>query len=132
MHTASAAFLDALQEAGDSCVFANFGSDHPAPIEAIAAARAAGRPAPAIVACPNKMVAQRGARPRATRRPRPGAAGRGRGGDWTRHSGGARGETLRGGRRAARQRLTARGHPRRIAAWRWLRRLLAMRGMHHA
>ena len=39
MYTASAAFLDSLQEAGVSCVFANPGSDHPALIEAIAAAR---------------------------------------------------------------------------------------------
>jgi acetolactate synthase-1/2/3 large subunit len=57
MYTASAAFLDSLQEAGVSCVFANFGSDHPALIEAIAAARAEGRRVPTIVTCPNEMVA---------------------------------------------------------------------------
>jgi acetolactate synthase-1/2/3 large subunit len=57
MYTASAAFLDSLQEAGVAHVFANFGSDHPALIEAIAAARAAGRPVPAFVTCPNEMVA---------------------------------------------------------------------------
>ena len=57
MYTASAAFLDTLQQAGVSYVFANFGSDHPALIEAIATARAAGRPLPAIITCPNEMVA---------------------------------------------------------------------------
>jgi acetolactate synthase I/II/III large subunit len=57
MYTASAAMLDALQEAGVSYIFANFGSDHPALIEAIAEARSLGRPIPAIVTCPNEMVA---------------------------------------------------------------------------
>lgn len=57
MYTVSAALLDSLQEAGVSYVFANFGSDHPALIEAIAAARADGRPVPSIVTCPNEMVA---------------------------------------------------------------------------
>jgi acetolactate synthase I/II/III large subunit len=57
MVTASAAMLDALQEAGVSYIFANFGSDHPALIEAIAEARSRGRPIPAIVTCPNEMVA---------------------------------------------------------------------------
>ncbi len=36
MYSASAAMLEALTEAGVSCIFANFGSDHPALIEAIA------------------------------------------------------------------------------------------------
>jgi acetolactate synthase I/II/III large subunit len=57
MYTASAAMLEALQEAGVSYVFANFGSDHPALIEAIAEARALGRQIPAVVTCPNEMVA---------------------------------------------------------------------------
>ena len=57
MHTASAAMIEALQEAGVSYIFANFGSDHPALLEAIAEARASGRPIPAIVTCPNEMVA---------------------------------------------------------------------------
>ncbi len=57
MYTASAAMLDALQEAGVSCIFANFGSDHPALIEAIAEGRSLGRPIPAIVTCPTEMVA---------------------------------------------------------------------------
>jgi acetolactate synthase I/II/III large subunit len=57
MHTASAAMLEALQEAGVSYIFANFGSDHPALIEAIAEARALGRSIPAVVTCPHEMVA---------------------------------------------------------------------------
>ncbi len=57
MYTASAAMLEALEEAGVSYIFANFGSDHPALLEAIAEARASGRPIPAIVTCPNEMVA---------------------------------------------------------------------------
>lgn len=57
MDTASTAFLDALTEAGVSHIFANFGSDHPALIEAVAEARAHGRPIPAIITCPNEMVA---------------------------------------------------------------------------
>jgi acetolactate synthase-1/2/3 large subunit len=57
MYTASAAVLEALQEAGVSYIFANFGSDHPALLEAIAEARSLGRPIPAIVTCPHEMVA---------------------------------------------------------------------------
>ncbi len=57
MYTASAALLEALQEAGVAYIFANFGSDHPALIEAIAEARSLGRPIPAVVTCPNEMVA---------------------------------------------------------------------------
>jgi acetolactate synthase I/II/III large subunit len=57
MYTASTAMLEALQEAGVSYIFANFGSDHPAIIEAIAEARAVGQPIPAVVTCPNEMVA---------------------------------------------------------------------------
>ncbi|TGD94786.1 thiamine pyrophosphate-requiring protein [Methylobacterium nonmethylotrophicum] len=56
MYTTSSAFLDALVEANVSFVFANVGSDHPALIEAIAEARAAGRRIPEIVTCPNEMV----------------------------------------------------------------------------
>jgi acetolactate synthase-1/2/3 large subunit len=57
MHTASTALLDALNEAGVSFIFANFGSDHPALVEAIAEARAHDRKIPAIVTSPNEMVA---------------------------------------------------------------------------
>jgi acetolactate synthase I/II/III large subunit len=57
MYTASNAFLDSLQEAGVEFIFANFGSDHPGLIEAIAAARAEGREIPRVVTCPNEMLA---------------------------------------------------------------------------
>ena len=57
MVTASAAMLEALQEAGVSYIFANFGSDHPALIEAIAEARSLGRSIPAVITCPHEMVA---------------------------------------------------------------------------
>ena len=57
MTTASAAFLDALQEAGITHLFVNLGSDHPAFVEAYAEARATGRPVPDLVTCPNEMVA---------------------------------------------------------------------------
>ncbi len=39
-----------------SYLFANFGSDHPAVIEAIAEARATGRKIPSVITCPNEMV----------------------------------------------------------------------------
>ena len=57
MYTASTALLEALSEWGVSHIFANFGSDHPALIEAIAEARAHGRAIPAVITCPNEMVA---------------------------------------------------------------------------
>ena len=57
MTTASAAFLDALHEAGITHLFVNLGSDHPAFVEAYAEARATGRPVPDLVTCPNEMVA---------------------------------------------------------------------------
>jgi acetolactate synthase-1/2/3 large subunit len=57
MYTASTALLEALVEWGVTHIFANFGSDHPALIEAIAEARATGRTIPAVVTCPNEMVA---------------------------------------------------------------------------
>jgi acetolactate synthase I/II/III large subunit len=57
VYTTATAFLEALHEAGVAFIFANFGSDHPALIEAFAEARATGRPVPAIVTCPNEMVA---------------------------------------------------------------------------
>jgi acetolactate synthase I/II/III large subunit len=56
MYTTSSAFLDALKEAKVSYIFANFGSDHPAMVEAIAEARALGQDIPEIVTCPNEMV----------------------------------------------------------------------------
>lgn len=56
MYTTSTAFLEALIEAGVSHIFANFGSDHPGLIEAIAKARAEGRPIPRVITCPNEMA----------------------------------------------------------------------------
>lgn len=56
MYTTSSAFLDALIEHDVSFIFANLGSDHPALVEAIAEARAAGRAIPEMVTCPNEMV----------------------------------------------------------------------------
>ena len=57
MYTASSAILDALVEAGVEYLFANFGSDHPGLIEAIAQARAANRPCPKVITAPTEMVA---------------------------------------------------------------------------
>jgi acetolactate synthase-1/2/3 large subunit len=57
MTTTSSAILEALVEAGVECIFANFGSDHPALIEAIAQARADGRPCPRVITSPVEMVA---------------------------------------------------------------------------
>lgn len=56
MYTASTAFLDALQDAGVKVIFGNFGSDHPALLEAIAEARAHGRAIPQVVTAPFEMV----------------------------------------------------------------------------
>lgn len=56
MYTTSTAFLEALDEAGVSYVFANLGSDHPALVEAFAEARATGRKVPKMITCPNEMV----------------------------------------------------------------------------
>ncbi len=57
MYTASSALIDALVAAGVSYIFANLGSDHPPIVEALAEARAKGRGVPALVTCPNEMVA---------------------------------------------------------------------------
>jgi acetolactate synthase I/II/III large subunit len=57
MYSASTALLEALGAAGVTHVYANFGSDHPALVEAIAEARAHGRAIPMIVTSPNEMVA---------------------------------------------------------------------------
>jgi len=56
MYTASHALLDALTQAGVSYIFGNFGSDHPALLEAISEADAHGRPVPKIVTAPYEMV----------------------------------------------------------------------------
>jgi len=57
MYTASTAFLEALAEAGVDYLFCNFGSDHPAMIEALAEASRSGRRLPKVITCPNEMVA---------------------------------------------------------------------------
>lgn len=57
LYTGSAAFLEALVEAGVDYVFANFGSDHPALIECLAEAKAKGIRMPRLITCPNEMVA---------------------------------------------------------------------------
>jgi acetolactate synthase-1/2/3 large subunit len=57
MYTASTALLESLTAAGVSYIFANFGSDHPALIEALAEARAHGKAVPSVITCPNEMVA---------------------------------------------------------------------------
>ncbi len=49
--------LEALVEAGVDCLFANFGSDHTAIIEALAAAREQRRPVPRVITAPAEMVA---------------------------------------------------------------------------
>ncbi len=57
MYTTSTAFLEALAELGVAYVFVNFGSDHAAIIEALAAARAEGRRLPEVIVCPHESVA---------------------------------------------------------------------------
>ncbi len=57
MPSASMAFLEALQDAGVAHIFANWGSEHPALLEAAAEAREVGRTLPDFVTAPNEMVA---------------------------------------------------------------------------
>jgi acetolactate synthase-1/2/3 large subunit len=57
MYTGASALIEALVDAGVSYLFANFGSDHPGIVEAVAQARATGKPAPKVITCPNEMVA---------------------------------------------------------------------------
>jgi acetolactate synthase I/II/III large subunit len=59
MYTTSTAILEALREAGMDYIFANLGSDHSGLLESIAAAEASGERGrfPAIVTCPDEMVA---------------------------------------------------------------------------
>jgi acetolactate synthase I/II/III large subunit len=56
-YTGSTALIEALHEAGINYLFANFGSDHPGIVEALAQAKATGKPAPQVITCPNEMVA---------------------------------------------------------------------------
>jgi acetolactate synthase-1/2/3 large subunit len=55
--TAADVLVDALKEAGVSIIFANFGSDHPNIIEALAKRRARGENAPMVVLCPHETTA---------------------------------------------------------------------------
>jgi acetolactate synthase-1/2/3 large subunit len=57
MYRGGNALLEALAESGVRYIFANFGSDHPALIEASAEAKATGRKLPEVLTCPNEMVA---------------------------------------------------------------------------
>jgi acetolactate synthase-1/2/3 large subunit len=56
-YTTSTAFLEALQEAGVSYIFANLGSDHPAIIETLAQAQKENKKLPKLITCPHEMVA---------------------------------------------------------------------------
>lgn len=56
-YTTSTAFLEALQEAGVSYIFANLGSDHPALIEALAEAKNKNVTFPEVITSPHEMVA---------------------------------------------------------------------------
>ncbi|MGH8261318.1 MAG: thiamine pyrophosphate-requiring protein [Steroidobacteraceae bacterium] len=59
MYTTSTAILEALREAGMEYLFANLGSDHSGFIETLAEAAAAGQRDryPAVITCPDEMVA---------------------------------------------------------------------------
>ncbi|MFZ4451200.1 thiamine pyrophosphate-requiring protein [Salibacterium aidingense] len=56
-YTTSSAFLEALQEAGVTYIFSNFGSDHPGIIESLATGRKEGKKLPEVITCPHEMVA---------------------------------------------------------------------------
>lgn len=56
-YTTSTAFLEALQEAGVTYIFANLGSDHPAIIESLAQAQKENKKLPKLIICPHEMVA---------------------------------------------------------------------------
>ena len=55
--SAGALIIDALREAGVTHLFANFGSDHPAIIEALAADRERGEDSPTVILCPHEATA---------------------------------------------------------------------------
>jgi acetolactate synthase I/II/III large subunit len=57
VYTGASALIEALVDARISHLFANFGSDHPGIVEALAQARATGKPVPKVITCPNEMVA---------------------------------------------------------------------------
>jgi acetolactate synthase-1/2/3 large subunit len=55
--SAAALLIESLREAGVEYLFANFGSDHPAIIEALAADRDRGIDSPAVILCPHEYTA---------------------------------------------------------------------------
>lgn len=55
--SAGALLVDALRDAGVTHLFANFGSDHPAIIEALAQDRAHGIDTPTVILCPHEYSA---------------------------------------------------------------------------
>ncbi|MEO5534517.1 MAG: thiamine pyrophosphate-requiring protein [Pseudolysinimonas sp.] len=55
--SAGALLVDALRDAGVTHLFANFGSDHPAIIEALAVDREAGLDTPTVILCPHEATA---------------------------------------------------------------------------
>lgn len=55
--TAAALLIDTLRQAGVRYLFANFGSDHPAVIEALAADRERGIDSPTVIICPHEFSA---------------------------------------------------------------------------
>jgi acetolactate synthase I/II/III large subunit len=57
VYTGASALIEALVDAGVSYLFVNLGSDHPGILEALAQARATGKPVPKVITCPNEMVA---------------------------------------------------------------------------
>jgi acetolactate synthase I/II/III large subunit len=57
LYTGASALIEALVDAGISYFFVNLGSDHPGIVEALAQARATGKPVPKVITCPNEMVA---------------------------------------------------------------------------
>jgi acetolactate synthase I/II/III large subunit len=57
IYTGASALIEALVDAGVSYLFVNLGSDHPGIVEALAQARATGKPVPKVITCPNEMVA---------------------------------------------------------------------------
>jgi acetolactate synthase-1/2/3 large subunit len=57
MYTTSSALLEALSDCGVKYIFANFGSDHTAIIEALSESRSSGHPIPEVLTCPSEMVA---------------------------------------------------------------------------
>jgi acetolactate synthase-1/2/3 large subunit len=56
-YTGGSALIEALNDAGITHLFVNYGSDHPAIMEALAYAKKTSKPAPRVITCPNEMVA---------------------------------------------------------------------------